>query len=92
MNRESAETLALRALGWLAAQEDLIGVFMGASGASAEDLRVQARDPEFLGAVLDFITMDDNWVVAFCEAEGLDYTAPMAARQMLPGGAQVHWT
>ncbi|MBY6089100.1 DUF3572 domain-containing protein [Pseudooceanicola sp. 502str34] len=92
MTREAAETLALQCLGWLAGQEDLIGVFLGASGASTEDLRTQAQDPEFLGSVLDFVLMDDTWVVQFCDAAGLSYHLPMTARAMLPGGQQVHWT
>ena len=51
-----------------------------------------ARNPEFLGAVLDFLLMDDAWVIAFCDAEGHPYTAPMMARAVLPGGAATHWT
>ncbi len=92
MTRDAAETLALRALGWLAANEELMPVFLGSSGADAETLGDAARDPAFLGAVLDFIVMDDGWVMAFCDAEGVAYDQPFAARAMLPGGDQVHWT
>jgi len=67
-------------------------VFLGASGSSQDDLRDRASDPEFLGALLDFLTMDDAWVVAFCDAHGLAYETPLQARQALPGGAQVHCT
>ena len=89
---EAAETLALNALGWLAANDELMPVFMGATGASVDDLKTRAGDPAFLGSVLDFITMDDQWVIAFCDSQRLDYTAPMMARQALPGGEQVNWT
>ncbi len=92
MKREDAEAIAVRALGWLASDPDLCGVFLGASGASAGDLRAQASDPAFLGGVLDFIAMDDAWITAFCDAEGLPYDAPMRARAALPGGEAVHWT
>ena len=92
MNREAAEVLAINALGWLAGQEDLLGVFLGASGSSVDALREKATDPEFLGAVLDFICMDDAWVVAFCDTQDIPYDQPMRARAMLPGGEQVHWT
>ena len=64
----------------------------GASGASEADLRAGAEDPEFLGSVLDFLLMDEAWVLAFCADTGLDTSAPMAARAALPGGAQIHWT
>lgn len=92
MNSAAAEVLAIKALGWLAANEELLGVFMGASGATPDELRTKAGDPEFLGAVLDFITMDDAWVVEFCNDNGLAYEEPLRARQALPGGQQVHWT
>ena len=36
--------------------------------------------------------MDDAWVVAFCDAEGLAYDEPLRARYALPGAEQVHWT
>ena len=92
MTEDRAETIAIEALGWLAAEEDLLPVFLGASGASMEDVKNRAGDPEFLGAVLDFLTMDDAWVVGFCDAAGLPYDAPRQARQALPGGGEVHWT
>ena len=90
--QDHAETVALQALAWLAANEDLLPVFLGASGASEADLRASASDPVFLGAVLDFLMMDDAWVMAFCDAHALPYERLMEARQALPGGAQVNWT
>lgn len=90
--RDIADTIALRALSWLVGNEDLLPVFLGASGTAPDDLRNRASDPVFLSSVLDFILMDDAWVVAFCDAEELAYTEPMAARQALPGGAETHWT
>lgn len=92
MQQDAAETVALQALAWLAGNEELLPVFLGATGASESDLRAGATDPAFLGAVLDFLTMDDAWVVAFCDSAGLDYAQPLVARQALPGGAQLHWT
>ncbi|WP_102107057.1 DUF3572 domain-containing protein [Oceaniglobus roseus] len=92
MQQETAETVALQGLGWIAGNEELLPVFLGASGASLDDMRRRARDPDFLVAVLDFISMDDAWVVAFCDAAGLPYDAPVAARHALPGGAEVNWT
>lgn len=89
---DAAETLALDALAWLVGNEDLLPVFLGATGTSEADLRVRASDPEFLGSVLDFLLMDDAWVVSFCDGRGIAYEAPMLARAALPGGAQVHWT
>ncbi|MEL7212758.1 MAG: DUF3572 domain-containing protein [Pseudomonadota bacterium] len=92
MKQESAETIALQALAFVISNDDLRDVFMGATGASAEDIKTRAGDAEFLISVLDFLMMDDAWVVRFCDASGFEYTVPQSARQSLPGGAQVHWT
>ena len=89
---EGAETLALQALAWLIGKDDLRPVFLGASGLSEADLRSRAGEPEFLASVLDFLVMDDAWIMGFCDAQGLDYEAPLKARAALPGGDQRHWT
>ncbi|WP_413876468.1 DUF3572 domain-containing protein [Albidovulum sp.] len=90
--QEAAETLALRALAWLVGNEEILPLFLGATGSSAADLRGRAADPDFLVSVLDFLLMDDAWVIAFCDAAGYGYGDPAAARQALPGGAETHWT
>lgn len=92
MSQESAEVVALQALAWLAGKEDLLPVFLGATGASETDVRAGAADPTFLGAVLDFILMDDAWIKEMCDANALSYEMPMTARAALPGGEAVHWT
>lgn len=92
MKVEQAETVALQALGWLAGQEELFPVFLGATGATAEQVAAAAGKPAFLGAVLDFLLQDDAWIVGFCDRAGLGYTVPMRARAALPGGALPHWT
>jgi len=92
MSKDAAETLAIKALGWLIADQDLLGTFMGSSGVSADDLRSGAADPHFLGSVLDFLMMDDQWVVRFGDDTGENYDALMQARMALPGGEHVHWT
>ena len=92
MDRDAAETVALKALGWLVAHEELLPVFLGASGASLNDLRARAGDPDFLRSVLEFVTMDDAWVMAFADATGEAPEAALAARRALPGGEETHWT
>ncbi len=92
MRQDAAETLALQALGWIAAHDDLFPVFLGSTGASATDIATRAGEAEFLGAVLDFLLMDDAWITGFCDSAGIAYTLPMQARAALPGGGQAHWT
>lgn len=90
--QDRAEWVAIRALAWLAANDEVMPVFLGATGAAADDLRDRASDPAFLVSVLDFLMQDDVWVIAFCDGEGLGYDAPMRARHSLPGGQEMHWT
>lgn len=90
--RESAETLALQAFSWLLGQDDLVGLFLNATGAGQEQLGQLARDPVFLGAVLDFLLEDDTRVIGFCDSAALPYPAVMQARAMLPGGDIPNWT
>jgi len=92
MTPEQAEIHALQALGWLTSQEELLPLFMGSTGASANDLRARATEPEFQIAMLDFVMMDDAWVVQMCDALSWPYEQVHVVRQSLPGGAQVHWT
>lgn len=91
MDRDFAETVALRALGWLLEEDDLRGVFLGSTGASAQDFAADI-EPDLLVAVLDFLCMDDAWVVAFCDHAGYAYDVPRAAKAALPGGALPEWT
>ena len=92
MQTEAAETIAARALGWIAAQDGLLDIFQGASVAGLDDIKAQATSPEFLAAVLDFLLMDDDWVTGFCEAAALPYETLLRARAALPGGDLPHWT
>jgi hypothetical protein len=90
--RESAELLGLQALGWIAARPDLAGRFLSATGASAEEMRARAADPEFLGFVLDFLLADEAALLAFAAEVGVRPDRPLRARAALPGGALPHWT
>ncbi len=92
MQREVAETVGLKALAWLAGNEELLPVFLGATGTTTDDFRVRAQETEFLVSLLDFLMMNDDWVVSFCDDNGLGYDQPMLAKQSLPGGEQVNWT
>ena len=92
MTPERAEQIAISALGWLAGNEELFPVFLGSSGTTAGDLRAQAENPAFLASVLEFLTMDDAWVVSFCDETGLKYEDPLRARYSLPGAEMTHWT
>lgn len=92
MGPEQAETIALQALGWLVGNDEICPMFLGATGTSTDELRARAGDADFQASVLQFVTMDDAWVVAFCDSVGLAYDLPLRAMHALPGAEQVHWT
>lgn len=89
---EAAETLALQVLGWMLADPGRLAAFLGATGAGPADLASGARDPAFLGAVLDHLMQADAEVLAFCADAGLKPEAVLSARAALPGGDLPHWT
>lgn len=92
MKQESAETIALQALGWMAADPEILGGFLAASGLGPGDVAARAQEPEFLAAVVDHVMQQDAWVLDFCASAGLAPSSLMQVRASLPGGATEHWT
>jgi hypothetical protein len=92
MNADQAELIAIQALGHIAAEEDLLFAFVDMTGLSPSELKARAEEPEILGGILDFILMDDQRLLAFCENANLRPELPGIARKLLPGGEEVHWT
>ena len=91
MNPDQAETLALRALAWMAADEDMAQRFAGATGASLAEAPERLSEAGYLAGILEFLTQDDAWVTRFCDSEGLPYEAPLRALHALPGGRREEW-
>ena len=91
MTPERAEEVAQDALVWILQTDDLAGIFLGWSGANPSDLRARASDSDFLASVLEFLTMDDAWVIGYCQDRNMDPGVPMAARRRLDGPGQDGW-
>ena len=91
MNPDAAETIALQALAWIAADEELLPQLAGATGMSLDDARTRAQDPAFLAGILEFLCMEDRWIRQFCDAQGLPYDTPMKALMALPGQQRDEW-
>lgn len=87
MDREAAEALALRALAWIAADDDRLDRFLALSGTGVDEIRARAADPAFLGGVIDCLLGDERWVVAFAADAAIDPSLPAVARALLPGAA-----
>ena len=78
-----AEIVAIQALSFIAGEPERLGLFLAESGIGPETLRSAAKDPHFLGQVLDFVMRDDATVKAFAAASELHPTNIAAAHQAL---------
>ncbi len=86
--REDAETVAIRAVAFLAEDPELLRRFLDLSGIGPADLKGRLTDPALLGAVLDFVLFDDRLTCAFAEAIGVAPDLPARARHVLFGASE----
>jgi len=84
LTAEDAQAVALKAVAFLAADDDLLPRFVALSGCGLDDIRQRITDAAFLGGVIDFILADEPTLLAFVAAAELAPETPMAARNMLP--------
>ena len=91
MHEEEAKVIALQALSYLVAEEDVLQRFMDLSGVDAADIRQRADDVEMLAGVLDFFLGFEPQLLQMCEATGLAADAPVRARRRLFGGQFEEW-
>ena len=82
---EMSQTIALKALGYLAGDDDLLDPFLGATGLAVADLRTGATDSAFLAGILDYFLQNEALLLAFAGASDLAPETIVRARQGLPG-------
>tara|TARA_B100000315_G_scaffold260363_1_gene321154 strand:+ start:858 stop:1148 length:291 start_codon:yes stop_codon:yes gene_type:complete len=80
-----AETLALKAVHFILADDNLQQGFLATSGIAPEDFKALIDTPDFLGGVLDFLLGNEEQLVKFCEECEIDPSEPARARHALPG-------
>ncbi|WP_319529034.1 DUF3572 domain-containing protein [uncultured Cohaesibacter sp.] len=80
---EEAESLAIKALGFLSSDAELMGRFLALSGLDPSDLRQVAAEPSFLAAILDFLLADDALVLAFASNNAIAPEAVVTAKARL---------
>ena len=86
MTPTAAETLALKALGFLANSPGALERFAEATGIGSKEMRTRAAEPEFLAAIVDFLLSEEERLKEFCHSESLDSRDVHLARYALPGG------
>ncbi len=84
-NTDSARSLAVRALAFIAADFDRLSRFLSLTGLGPDNLRTAAADPTFLGSVLDYLVANEELLVAFAADAGLKPEAVVRAHSALCG-------
>jgi len=84
---QSAQAVGISALGFIAADPELLSRFLAITGIEPGAIRAVAREPGFLAGVLDFILAHEPTLIAFAQSADLDPAAVLRARRALPNGA-----
>ena len=82
---DSARSLAVGALAFIAADSDRLTRFLNLTGLGPDNLRTAAADPAFLSSVLDYLVADEELLVAFASDAGLKPEAVARAHAALCG-------
>lgn len=88
--RENAEALAIQALGFVAADPELLPRFLAITGIEAQAIRQAAREPGFLAGVLQFIAAHEPTLLRFSEETGIPPQQVSSALRALPLGDDSH--
>lgn len=88
--REEAEAVAVRALGFIAADPELLPRFLAITGIEASSIRRAAREPGFMAGVLQFILAHEPTLMRFAEETGTPPEAVGKAFKALPLGDDNH--
>ncbi len=83
--RDIAQTIAFQAIGFIAAQENILSQLLGSSGLALADLKTGLQNPETLAAVLDWLLQNEKTLLLFCEEFELTPDLIWRSRNQLPG-------
>ena len=81
----SVDVIALKALGFLAAEPERLQRFMDLSGLDVQAIRHSAADAPFLGGLLDYLLADQTLLLLFAESEQIPPERIAQIRRQLPG-------
>jgi len=85
LDAAGAEAIAAQALGFLAHEPRRLMAFLVATGLEPADVRQRVDSPEFLAAVLDFVSRDESLLIVFAAEAGLPPERVAAAAIILTG-------
>jgi hypothetical protein len=82
---EFGQSLAASALAFLAADPERLDRFLALTGLGPHNLRNAAKDPAFLGSVLEYMLGDEELLVRFAAESDLEPETIALAHQALCG-------
>ncbi len=85
MHRDAAETLAILAFSFLLEDDARRDRFLALTGVDPADLRAAVTRAEFQGAVLDYLSGDEDILAAFAAQAGIAPQEVERARAVLVG-------
>ena len=83
--RETAESLAIQALTYIAQDPDRLARFLALCGIEPGAIRAAVREAGFLAGVLEYIGQDEGLLVAFAADAGMQPGEVDKARAALAG-------
>ncbi len=86
MDRETAESTAIAALAFIAADAELLPRFLAITGLEPSKIRTAASELGFLAGVLGFIAAHEPTLLAFAKQAGISPQSVQEAMRKLPGG------
>ena len=90
MTSDQAESIALRALAFLASDNELLPRFLALTGIEPDEIRKAAAEPGFLAGVLAFFMAHEPSLLKLADATGLKPEVFDDAARALPSGNDRH--
>ena len=90
LTRETAESLAISALTYLASDAERLSRFLRLSGIAPGTIRAVAKEAGFLAGVLEYVAQDEALLVAFATEIGLEPDEITRAHETLAGRKWEH--
>lgn len=85
MTRDRAETIALQALTFLAADTDRLGRFLAETGIGPAELASRASERDFQVSVLDWLLADETMLMVLTTQSDIGPAEVLPARHVLSG-------
>ncbi|MBL4842828.1 MULTISPECIES: DUF3572 domain-containing protein [Thalassospira] len=86
MNKEAAETLAIRAIAHIAGDDELLEGLFAQTGMGLDDLKAGITSNEVQLGAIDFLMSHEPFLMRFAEDSGYAPEDPARAQVILSGG------